>query len=203
MSIHTIGDSHSYFGWSKNICHHLGPILCYSFGKEKLNRCDIRKFKIKNGDTVVFCFGEIDCRCHIHKHLNDRHYKDVINSLVDDYFDAIDLNIHVSNLKVNVCVYNVVPPVKNGNIIENDEFPLLGTDEDRKNYVLYFNERLKEKCLKRNYIFFDVYNKYIVDGFLNKELSDGNVHIGNGIHISNFIKENLNRKNKPHRLIFY
>ena len=52
MSIHTIGDSHSGNGWSGIIQHHLGPVLCYSFGKEKLNRCDIRNFNIKDGDTV-------------------------------------------------------------------------------------------------------------------------------------------------------
>ena len=43
MSIHTIGDSHSYNGWNRIINHHLGPVLCYSFGKEKINRCDIMK----------------------------------------------------------------------------------------------------------------------------------------------------------------
>jgi hypothetical protein len=46
MSIHTIGDSHSSNGWHGVINHHLGPVLCYSFGKEKLNRCDIRGFNI-------------------------------------------------------------------------------------------------------------------------------------------------------------
>jgi hypothetical protein len=71
MSIHTVGDSHSYYGWSGIIHHHLGAVLCYSFGKEKLNKCDIRNFDIKDGDTVIFCFGEIDCRCHIHKHITE------------------------------------------------------------------------------------------------------------------------------------
>jgi len=67
----------------------------------------------------------------------------------------------------------------------------LGTDEERKQYSLYFNEKLKEKCLEKNYIFFDIYNNYIDEnGFLRKDLSDGKVHIGNGIYISNFIKEN-------------
>jgi len=48
MSIHTIGDSHSGCGWNEIgiIQHHLGSVLCYSFGKEKLNRCDIRGFNI-------------------------------------------------------------------------------------------------------------------------------------------------------------
>lgn len=194
MSIHTIGDSHSANGWRGVIQHHLGPLLCYSFAKEKLNRCDIRKFNIKNGDTIIFCLGEIDCRCHIHKHItNTISYKDIINSLVDHYFKAIELNIFVSKIKFkNVCVYNVVPPIQKYNTIENSDYPYLGTDLERKQYVLYFNEKIKEKCIEHKYIFFDIYNNYIDEnGFLKKDLSDDNVHIKNGIYISNFIKEHL------------
>ena len=54
MKIHTIGDSHSYFGWSNVINHHLGPLLCYTFGKEKLKRCDIRNFDLFDDDIVIF-----------------------------------------------------------------------------------------------------------------------------------------------------
>ncbi len=68
MRIHTVGDSHSHCAWPDYVIpHHLGAILCYSFGKEKLERCDLRELDIEDGDTVIFCFGEIDCRCHIHK----------------------------------------------------------------------------------------------------------------------------------------
>ena len=193
MSIHTIGDSHSYSGWSGTIIqHHLGGVLCYSFGKEKLDRCDIRNFNIKNGDTIIFCLGEIDCRCHIHKHISDTViYQDIIDKIVDNYVHAIELNINISQIKLkNVCIYNIVPPVQKYNTWENSEVPYLGTDEERKNYVLYFNKKLKEKCIEKDYIFFDVYDKYIDEnGFLRKDLSDGNVHIGNGIYISNFINE--------------
>ena len=193
MSIHTIGDSHSCNGWSGIIQHHLGAVLCYSFGKEKLNRCDIRNFNIKDGDTIVFCLGEIDCRCHIHKHITETtRYQDIINNIVDNYFEAIELNVSISQIKLNnICVYNVVPPIQKYNTHENPEHPYLGTDEERKQYTLYFNEKLKEKCIEKEYIFFNIYNNYIDEnGFLRKDLSDGNVHIGNGIYISNFIKEN-------------
>jgi hypothetical protein len=58
--------------------------------------------------------------------------------------------------------------------------------------VLYFNEKIKEKCIENNYIFFDVYDKYTDEnGFLRKDLSDGNVHIRDGVHISNFKKEKI------------
>jgi len=193
MTIHTIGDSHSGNGWSGIIQHHLGAVLCYSFGKEKLNRCDIRKFNIKNGDTIVFCLGEIDCRCHIHKHITDViTYQEIINNIVGNYFEAIELNVSTSQIKLkNICVYNVVPPIQKYNTRENDAYPFLGTDEERKQYALYFNKKIKEKCIEKGYIFFDVYNNYVdKNGFLSKKLSDGNVHIGNGVYISNFIKEN-------------
>jgi hypothetical protein len=193
MPIHTVGDSHAGNGWTKIINHHLGPVLCYSFGKEKLNRCDIRNFNMKDNDTIIFCLGEIDCRCHIHKHINETNtYEIIINEIVNNYFEAIKLNIVTSNLKFkNICVYNVVPPIQKYNTRENSEYPYLGTDEERKKYVLFFNKKLKEKCIENNYIFFDVYDKYIDgNGFLRKDLSDHNVHIRDGTYITNFINEN-------------
>jgi hypothetical protein len=193
MSIHTIGDSHSYYGWNGVINHHLGPVLCYSFGKDILNRCDIRDYNIVNGDTIVFCLGEIDCRCHIHKHITDIcSYQDIINNIVDNYFEAIKINVTLSQIKLkNVCVYNVVPPIQRHNTYENPEFPYLGTDEERKSYVLYFNKKIQEKCIENEYIFFDIYDKYIDEnGFLRKNLSDDIVHIRDGIYINNFINEN-------------
>ena len=63
--------------------HHLDPVLFYTFGKEKLNRCDINKFNIKNDDSVVFCFEEIDCRCHVHKYINSvKSYKMIIDEII-------------------------------------------------------------------------------------------------------------------------
>lgn len=192
MSIHTIGDSHSQNGWTEVVNHHLGPVLCYSFGKEKLNRCDIRNFNIIDGDTIIFCLGEIDCRCHIHKHITETiTYQDLINDIVDNYIEAIALNVSISQVKLkNVCIYNVLPTIEKRYHLENSEYPFLGTDEERKMYVLYFNKKLKEKCAEKEYIFFDVYEKYIDEnGFLRNDLADG-IHIKNGCHISDFIHEN-------------
>ena len=43
---------------------------------------------------VLFCFGEIDCRNHVHKHINeDRSYKDIIDDLVCNYFISINKNV--------------------------------------------------------------------------------------------------------------
>ena len=84
------------------------------------------------------------------------------------------------------------PPIERYNTYENIEQPYLGSDQERKQYVLYFNQILREKCNENNWVFFDIYNKYIDNnGYLNKQLSDGNVHIKNGIHIQEFITNNL------------
>lgn len=191
-TIHTFGDSHSYFGWNnipnfKN--HHLGPKLCYSLGRDGIN---IANYGVKENDIVVFCLGEIDCRCHIHKHITeDKTYKQIIDEIIDKYFFQIKMNMSLYK-NITMCIYNVVPPIEKHNTGENPEFPYLGTDNERKNYVLYFNQQLKEKCRENNYIFFDVYDKYIDEnGFLSKILGDGSVHIKDGKYIKKFIEENL------------
>lgn len=196
MTIHVFGDSHAsdkISGWKdcKDIkSYHLGPILCHSFGKEKLKRLDISKYNIKDGDIVLFCFGEIDCRCHVHKHITiNITYQDIIKDLISNYIKAIKDNIKICKAKLSkVCVYNVVPPVRKDTIKQHKRYPHLGTDEERKNYVLYFNKVLKEECEKNNFIYFDIYDKYIDDEYyLNNELSDGSVHIYDGKYIQEFI----------------
>lgn len=191
--IHTVGDSHATFGWTNVLKHHFGQILCYSFGRDKLLRCDIRNlFGTKDGDTIIFCFGEIDCRCHVHKHITeDYSYQMIIDSMIDNYFEAIKLNIQVCETQFkNVCVFNVVPPVRKHTTFENPNYPFRGTDEERLSYVLHFNKKAKEKCLEYGYVFFDVFDQYSDDdGFLREDKSDKHVHIQDGTHLNEFLQE--------------
>ena len=162
--IHTFGDSHAsntISGWkdcNDIITHHLGAKLCYTFGREILNLCDIRKYDINDGDSLIFCFGEIDCRCHVHKHITaTTPYRNVIDSIIDSYITAININIYNSDINFkNICIYNVVPPIERYNTYENIEQPYLGSDQERKQYVLYFNQILREKCNENNWVFFDI-----------------------------------------------
>jgi lysophospholipase L1-like esterase len=185
MVIHTFGDSHSYYGWvniPNILTHHLGPKLCFSIGRDGINIKD--GYNVNNGDTVIFCFGEIDCRCHIHKHITEgADYKQIIDIIVTNYFKQIGTAVNTFN-NINTVIYNVVPPIQKHNTVENPDFPYLGTDNERKTYVLYFNEKLKQMCNEYNFYFFNVYNDYIdINGFLNKSLSDGNVHIRDEVYL--------------------
>ena len=171
----------------------MGPLLCYSFGKENLKRCDIRNYSVNDGDTIVFCLGEIDCRCHIAKHVSKiLSYEEIINPIVNNYLAAIKIVVDVSGLKLkNVCVFNVVPPVRKSNTEEDVTYPFVGTDEERLSYVRYFNKKLKEKCAENKFVFIDVFDKYAdKDGFLIKILSDDRVHILDYKYVEEFIYEN-------------
>lgn len=188
--IHTIGDSHSLYGWRDipNIqIHHLGPKLCYSVGRDGI---DISNgSNINNGDVVVFCFGEIDCRCHVHKHLTDSvDYKQVIDHIVEKYFEKIKIAVSAfDNLKI--AVYNVVPSIEKFPWTGEDVwYPFLGTNEERKIYVRYFNEKLRQTCETYNFVFFDVFDKYTdANGYLDPKIIAEGVHIGNPIHIQEFL----------------
>lgn len=188
MTIHTFGDSHSYNGWQdipNVVTHHLGAKLCFSVGRDGI---DISNgYNVQNGDTVIFCFGEIDCRCHVHKHITEtNNYMNIIDNIINNYF--IQIQRAVSTYNLVTVIFNVVPPIERHNTVENPDYPYLGTDDERKTYVLYFNEKLKQKCMEYHYTFFDVYDKYVdCNGFLNKLLSDGSVHIRDGIYLKQFI----------------
>ena len=191
INIHTFGDSHSLYGWKEipNInIHHLGPILCYSIGKDGLTRLNIKNYNVTNNDMVIFCFGEIDCRCHIYKHISEnKSYEKIIVEIIDNYFKTIQQNIlQFSNLRTYI--YNVVPTVQKYNTEENPDYPYLGSDEERKQYVLYFNKILKEKCDEYKFGFFNIYKQYCDEtGFLNKLLSDGHVHIKEDKYIKDYL----------------
>lgn len=192
--IHTFGDSHAWNGWYSVpgvITHHISGTLCYSFGRDALNRINIKSYNVKENDTVIFCFGEVDCRCHINKYITEENtYETIINKIIISYFEAIKINVtQYNNLKV--CVYNVVPPVYKNNQKLEHNIPFLGTDEERKLYILYFNKILKEKCNEYNYVFFDIYDNYAdANGFLLMYYSDSSIHIHNGYFLHKFILEN-------------
>jgi hypothetical protein len=191
MTIHTFGDSHGCgsFGVFENIkINQLGAILCYSFGREKLKRLNIKNHGVEENDSCIFSFGEIDCRCHIKKHVTDeKTYQSIIDELVINYFEAVYENV-LQYKNINVYIYNVVPPPQIENTWNDHGYPFIGTDEERKNYVLYFNQKIKEYCLIYGYNFFDIYDHYIdKNGYLDKKYSDDHVHIKDSKYIIDYV----------------
>jgi len=196
ITFYTFGDSHSSYGcWNrinipnlKFITNCLGPKTMSYFCIKEI----VPLLENSNVDDIVCLFyGEVDCRNHIHKF--ETNYKTAIDNMVKRYFESIvELRNIYNNLKI--CIFNVVPPLER----EKEEYRNKGegfergTDEDRKKYTLYTNEKLKEYCEEFNFIFFDVYDLYIDNnGFLNPNLSDGNCHIGDPKYMIDFIKNKI------------
>lgn len=178
--IYTVGDSHCWHAWLKIpgvITNTMGPMLMHSFGLSK----SIIVNNFPKEASVVFCWGEIDCRCHVHKY---QPWQETIDILVKNYLDTIRLN---SEINKKILIYNVVPPPHREKASENAAFPFLGSDQERLSYVLYINKKLKES----EFTFIDVYDKYAdKDGFLNMSLSDNHVHIEDPIFIIEWLNQN-------------
>lgn len=200
MNIHTFGDSHasdkrSHWG-NINIedveikCNHLGGKLMFTFGRLGLDLLNIKDYAVEEDDVVIFCFGEIDCRNHVHKHITkEKSFENVIEEIVHSYFNAIRENVsQYNNLKT--CVYNVVPPHRYRDEPKGHPFPFLGTDIERRKYYLYMNKLLRELCIENNYFYFDIYDESCdEEGFIKDEFTDGNVHLMNTTHSVEVIKK--------------
>ena len=193
--LHTIGDSHGggvtgllgAFDQVGGVTHHhLGPRLMHSVGRDGL---DLRAHGIADGDTVICCFGEIDCRCHIHKFGPD--YRRIIAATVDRYVQALLVNLdRLPHLRL--CLYNVPPPIRKAGKPENPEYPYLGSDAERLAYVTCMNELLAEQCERHRLVFVDVAREYADDqGFLRDSQSDGNVHIADPVPLRRFLDLHL------------
>jgi hypothetical protein len=205
--IHTIGDSHSFYGWNK-IEHrdinkgisinHIGTVTMASFGLNYSKLVNLKAMGVKENDTLVFCFGEVDRRCHLCKPNNLTKYKDIVDYIVDKYFEAIK-ELVADFVKLNISVFNIVPPMymdeqdyNNYGEKSSYQYPFIGTNEDVKAATLYTNGKLKEYCQKYNYVYFDVYDCYCDEnGFLNPLLKDITIHIDNPVHIIKFINSNI------------
>jgi hypothetical protein len=203
VRIHTFGDSHAHECWvrvnlSRKIpveirTHPLGPILMHTFGKDITKVVNLRDYDIQDSDMVVFCFGEIDCRCHIHKFHET--YVQTIEDLVTRYISSIDQGIYqLHPKKVKVGVYNVVPPVRLSAIGEahkdSEGVPVCGTNENRKLYVSLVNTLLEKKCKDKGYIFIDVYSHYSDDqGFIKPSPMGDGIHIKDPEPLIEFLKK--------------
>ena len=127
----------------------------------------------------VLSFGEIDVRCLIYNQIHEkgREEDEVINTLVDNYVSRL------FSLHKDIAILSIVPPIDffTGGYQSNKNcslFPFIGPDECRVRYTKKMNDRLKKNCQEKGLVFVDIYSPYVDDkGFLNKESSDGAIHI--------------------------
>jgi hypothetical protein len=195
--IYIYGDSHARFGFKNMkldyLDSHCSSITMFRIGRDNVIINFNRDMMIYENDTIVLSYGEVDCRCHIQRQIdNGGNEDDIINGLVNNFFLTIRNNIVK---KCKVIIVGVIPPTKqhdyesiHGPILH--EFPFAGTDEDRVRYTNKVNKKLEEYAKQYNYIYFNPYSYYArEDGTLKHELSDTTVHLGDNTH---FLQEFYN-----------
>ena len=72
--------------------------IIINFDKDKI---------INENDIIILSYGEIDCRCHIQRQINNgRNEDDIINDLVNKYFITIKNNVVK---KCKIIIVGVIP----------------------------------------------------------------------------------------------
>lgn len=191
MSFHTFGDSHAVAGWERIpgvITHSPGPITAYGVGRDGLAKMDIRGL-VKPGDSICFCVGEIDCRAHIHKYVNERDPQEwVIGRVVSEYLNTIDQNMRLVS-GVTAYLYSVPPAARSAGLNNDPQFPFVGSDTERAVYVKLFNDMQFYHGGFYGFKMFNVWEMY-KDGdmLLDRGFSNDGVHIHDPVHLVRTMK---------------
>lgn len=193
LDIHIFGDSHSSYGFCSNeapksenytimrfkkplnfYIHYLGPRTMHRVGRDGKAFIDLKKFKVKDNSIIIYCFGEIDARCHVHNQvLKGRSQQEVIETLIQNYINSIkERSKEYKNITNVVCC--IMPPAD----IHDSTIPIAGSLSDRIKYTQTINLTLNKKAQENGFYFLNYYEAYTdKNGLLNIFLSDGRTHV--------------------------
>jgi len=127
--------------------YRIGAATAYNLKTKKETIDKIIESVLHDGDLVMFCFGEVDCRAHIKKQmsLQSRLLEDIVEECVDRYFSVI---MDYVSCGVGMAVWG--PVASHG--IENPYTtgPSFGTPKERNQITEKFNVYLKCLCQKED-----------------------------------------------------
>jgi lysophospholipase L1-like esterase len=180
-NIFAVGDSHTIYYFDSNIVNHhwvgwgempvtmhqliLRGLPLYNI-VERLPPGDICHINVKENDIVLFSYGWNDVQKNIYKYWKNS-YKEAINSLVLSYIELINRFSNGTPYKIKPIVSCVFP------IPQNTNNNMTGSNEDRINYTIYMNEKLKELCLQNSIPFFNIYNLLQDNNIISSNVVDG------------------------------
>jgi len=204
--IYIYGDSHANFNFKNLILPHKNyyhnSITMHRIGRDNII-INFNRSQIKEKDTIVLVYGEVDCRCHIHRQIKLGKEEDaVIYKLVSSYFITIQNNVP---LQTKVIIVGIVPPTYRPNEETSDDdptriLPIIGTNEERVRYTYKVNILLEEMANTHNYVYFNPHSYYTSsEGTMKPELSDNCVHIGNNTYLLEKFVELYEKLNQPER----
>lgn len=216
MKIIVIGDSHSQLFannphfkrgvWSNGLLENkfdvrwMGPVTYWRLCRDQRRFIDFTKnlryepfpgMEIntfaESGSEILITLGEIDIRSNIMNHHSGDYIKTInmMSNGINEYISS-----YGENFRINIC--SISPPIKESDCNSiNSEFPFIGTDEQRMNATIYFNNELKKICDSTNSRYFDLYSIYEKNGMLDPVKSDNIVHCIKTIELEDKIKNHF------------
>jgi hypothetical protein len=132
---------------------------------------NFKKYKIQKNAIVMFNFGEIDSRNHLHRFRDTGLYKEMVR-LVDSYEELILANRDLEP-SIHIWIGGLIPTKFNPKVRH------IGTNYERFLYNRLLNDEIMRMARRNNFFYLDNYADYADDsGFLSFEFSDGGHHIG-------------------------
>lgn len=181
VEIFTYGDSHCKFTF-ENIpeipmrMHWLGPVLMHRIGRDGIH---LGKLTSDHPHIVLlFVFGEIDIRCQVGKQVEKgRDAQEVLFTLAERYVQSLNRAVQY-HPNIPRAIMSVVPPSTADPAYLNQDFPFIGSDEQRSDWTMELNAMLRRLSEQHGYYFLDIYTDHADEkGMLIRSYSDGNVHI--------------------------
>jgi hypothetical protein len=207
LRLHCIGDSHCCFflGYddiskafpvvAKSLmpgifCYRLGPVLAYNLdkyntatrGKEMLD--EILLTLVPEKDILLLSFGEIDCRAHILKQVEDKGKdpQEVVDTCVSNYMTTVK---EITRRNFRVFIWNAVYSANHLEKNNDLEYPYRGTVRERNVVTELYNRKLKSMSEEAGAVFVDI-SGFLINkdtGFTKDEFYQDSVHLNRRLFV--------------------
>jgi hypothetical protein len=168
---------------SKFIGLHLGPGLAFNLNtpntknrsREKIEGL-IRSGVLFKGSSIMFSFGEIDCRYHVCRQADRQAQaiQDIVDQITDEYAVFLDW-VQAQGFRASVWGIPSVTWIKETTTSDN---PVYGSYAQRHMAAARFNARMKDLCGLRSIPFLSVLDTISdAEGALHKELFFDALHL--------------------------
>lgn len=179
----------------------LGPFTFWRLCREQKNFVDLDKplrysaggvsvtTKCSPEQEILLVFGEIDVRCHILKFGYDK-----LEDTIDNMISKIKEYVKLYDGRFNFHFQSIVPTIYKVNFGDKVPlFPFVGSDEERRDVTIIFNEKLKELSKELGAGYFDIFDIYADENnMMVLEKSDHIVHAIKTLELEQRIKEYFN-----------
>jgi len=161
--------------------HHAGSVTMHRAGRPGMLHTYARDYRVRDGDTVVWVFGEVDVRCHIvrQQEFVGRDLGEVVDTLVAN-FVANMVALRDDYPDLTQVVVAPIPPLDNSNYA-SEQFPIHGSIDQRIACRALLVAQLESACRQHHLHFLDIGPQFATPrGDLEWEKSDKFCHLRHG-----------------------